>query len=177
MRLLTTLYGNNINKNHISNTSLRNIKQSLPKTNSVTCNTVESSKIKCHMIYFLEIIYKNTSGALNLPQESASHALISTMHIYIYHCILRSGAHNILFVFLLYVTRKTNIVLNSFNILQTLFILNNVIKNILKLKLHTGTYASYIVMTWPFLLLNDRGKKIHYNRHQRFCEQGSHNFK
>jgi hypothetical protein len=47
--------------------------------------------------------------------------------------------------------------MNIFNLLYNPFIWNNDI-NILDSKLRTGTYAGYIAVTPPFLVLEDWGK-------------------
>jgi hypothetical protein len=59
--------------------------------------------------------------------------------------------------------KETNYVLNTFNVLQNLFIRNNGITNILDSKFRTGVYVSYIMVTKPFMSLNDLGIKIYCN--------------
>jgi hypothetical protein len=54
-----------------------------------------------------------------------------------------------------YTLEMKNILLNIFNILLNLFVLNDPITNILDLQLHAGIYAGYVAVTQPFLLLND----------------------
>jgi hypothetical protein len=54
-----------------------------------------------------------------------------------------------------YKVEGKNIILNILNILQNLFIWNVVMTNILDSESHKAVYSSYIVVTQPFLWLND----------------------
>lgn len=54
---------------------------------------------------------------------------------------------------------EKNIVLNVLNILQNMFIWNNGIRGILDSEFHTGICSTYIVMTRPFLSINDYGEE------------------